>query len=92
MSELAPRELMGAGESLALGRAQERDLAPAPALSPGGLEHKVIALVGVARLELQRLLAAQPKGGLQLQAQADMGSWIWLRRSSRAHALLSLVT
>ena len=63
---------MGAGEQLALARVEERDLAPAPALGPGGLEHEVVALVGVARLELEGLLAAQPEGGLQLETQADM--------------------
>ena len=53
----------------------------------------MIALVGVAWLELQGLLAAQLEGGLQFQAQAHMRV---ANRGLSAHqgrcALLSLVT
>lgn len=47
--------------------------APLPsALGPGGLESDVVAVVGIAGLELDGFLAAQAEGGLQFQAHAHM--------------------
>ena len=48
------------------------DLARLSALGPAVFQHQVIALVGVARLQLDGLLTPEPKGLLQLEAHPDV--------------------
>src|SRR3569832_1171882 len=65
-------QAVGALQDRALLVGPDRVRAGAAALGPGRLQGKVIAPIGVARLELERLLPAQAEGGLEREARADM--------------------
>src|SRR3569832_2475616 len=65
-------QAVGALQDRALLVGPDRDRAGAAALGPGRLQGKVIAPIGVARLELEGLLPAQAEGGLEREARADM--------------------
>ena len=59
-------------QHLPLFRGADRDGAFPAALGPARLEHQVVAPVGKARYELDRLFPAQAEGLLQFQAHAHM--------------------
>src|SRR5690606_9167037 len=67
-------ELMSAIEHGSLQRTPDQDGSRFAALGPGGLQLEMVALVGVARAELDRFLPPQPERLLQRQAHAGM--WI----------------
>lgn len=67
-----PRQPMRPVEHLALGLGPDWDLAGLAALGPGVLEHQVVALICVARDELDGLFPAQPERGLQFKTHPHM--------------------
>src|SRR3569832_929913 len=63
---------MGLLQDITLMRCEDRNIPCPPTLGPGRIQGEVVAAVGVARLELNGLFAAEAKGRLEHEAHTDI--------------------